>query len=367
MVVFMCFCMKNGKKTTEKDKRRIVGEKEMTGFVIEEFIRLLGGAALFLSGLNAIGGCMEKSAGKRTEKLLSSCSRSRFAGFLTGTAAAALCQSSAAAETALVGFVAAGVLTFESALPAVMGANVGTTVTAQIVSLAGGTADVGLFGSVLAFYGLIARFIKGRLRVSGEAAYGLGTMFVGAEILKGSAEAFRALPAFRSFFLCGNSLLLFFNGILATAVLQSSSAVTGVLVLFAQSGSVGFSQAVCFLLGSNVGTCFPVVLLSLSGEAAPRRVAWFNLVFNLIGAVAVLPFPLFFGRETEALFFTFASSLPRAIADFHTLFNLFFSLLALPFVRPLARLTEKLVKDGDAGKGKRGKKRSFRQIFTIKN
>lgn len=328
--------------------------------IITQLLLSLGGVTLFLFGLKLISENMEKFAGNKVKTLLKTFTKNDCYGVLTGAVTTAVLQSSVATNVITVGFVSGGVLSFRSALSIVMGANIGTTVTAQLVALSGSSFNVTAIGALVAFIGFIFTFLKSeRLNDLGLVMLGFGLLFFGLETVSSCVSYFKNFLWFRNIFLVKNHFVLLLNGILITALVQSSSAVTSVIIVLATNGLIGFENAMFLVLGSNIGTCFSVVIASLTKSADAQKTAIFNLAFNLIGALILfLPLSLF----STKVAFTFGAlfgGIERQIANFHTLFNTFVTLTLMPFLTPLSRFISFIVT-------KNGKNKVFKSVKTLK-
>lgn len=314
-------------------------------YVIQHLFLALGGITLFLLGLKLMSENMERLAGAKMQKVLTAFTKNRFSCVLTGAVSTALLQSSIATNVILVGFVSSGMITFYSAAAAIMGTNIGTTITAQLVSLSGSEVfDITAFGSVIAFIGFLVSFLKSEKAESvGMVMAGFGMLFFGIDVIENSVIFFKNYQGFRNIFLVNNDLVLLLNGLVITAVVQSSSAVTSVMIILASNGLIGFESSMFLILGANIGTCFSVILASLEKSLDARRAAVFNLAFNVFGTLILfLPLHFFKGAISNA-FMAFSGSIEREIANFHTLFNLTVTLVLLPLLKPFTRLIEILV------------------------
>lgn len=318
-------------------------------FMLQNFALLLGGMTVFLYGLKLISGGVQELARGRMSHLLRRAVSSRPRGFLVGGVLTALIQSSTATDIMLVGLVEAGAVSFLGAMPVVMGANVGTTVTAQLVSLSGAELfNVTALASVLAFAGLVLMRARGGGRKLSPVLLGFGMIFIGLEIMNATIFAFSRYALFRAAFTVKNPLILILNGFLITGLVQSSSAVSSIIILLAGNGVIGFESSAYLLLGANIGAGLAVIIISSTMSAEAKRVAVFNVLFNVLGAVAVCLLLLLFGGWISAFFAR--EAIGRSVANFHTAFNLFTALLCWPLMRPLAKLTEKLCRDKSAQK-----------------
>ena len=307
----------------------------------------IGGITLFLLGLKFMSESMENIAGKKMQSLIKGLTVNRVSGVVTGTITTAVIQSSIATNIILVGFTSSGIMTFFEASSVIMGANIGTTVTAQLVSLSGKQVfDITAFGSIIAFLGFIMAFIKNKnVKAIGNVMVGFGMIFIGLDIVSGSVNYFKNYQEFRNIFLVKSDILLLINGIIITGIVQSSSAVTSIIIILASNGLLDFSSAMFLILGANIGTCFSVILASLGKPVEAKRTAVFNLAFNVIGTlIFFLPLSLFKTQIVE-FFGVFSNGVEREIANFHTLFNLLVTVILLPVLKPFTSLIEKLVTD----------------------
>lgn len=317
-------------------------------FIFQRILLAVGGVTLFMVGLKFMSENMEQVAGVKMQSIMKKMTKNRLVGVSCGAVCTALIQSSIATNIILVGFVSSGIMTFLEASSMIMGANIGTTVTAQLVSLSGKEAfDITAFGSLIAFLGFILSFFKKpkNLQNIGNIMVGFGMLFFGLDILSQSVAFFKNFEAFRNIFLVKNDLLLILNGIAITAIIQSSSAVTGVMIVLASNELLTFESSMFLILGANIGTCFSVIVASMNKSVDARRAAVFNLAFNIFGA-AILFFPLvFFKTQISNFFLSFSGSIERQIANFHTLFNLAVTLILLPILKPFTDIITRIVKD----------------------
>ena len=315
------------------------------------FLKLLtafGGIALFIFGLKLIGGTTEVLALKKPKRVIQRIVKTRTGAFLTGVTVSGLSQSSAVVNLLAVEFVEKKIIPLATSFAIIMGANVGTTMTAQLVSLSGiGGNAIGAIASII---GLLIGFSKNSsLKVIGNSIAGLGVLFAGLSALSTSVTALSEFEAFNRLFLIENPLVLYLNGLMLTSLVQSSSAITGVMVMLANVGLISFQSSVYLTLGSNVGSCFIVVFLSLNKSKDARRSAFFNLLFNFLGSIIFFPIFYIFEKDLAYLFLN-ANSVGRAIANFHTVFNLICSLLFLPFVNTFEKVAYKVLKQKRKGK-----------------
>ena len=314
-------------------------------YALRYFLLALGGISFFLLGLKFMSENMEKLAGLKMQKVLKTFTKNKYSAVLTGAVSTALLQSSIATNVITVGFVSSGILSFYSGACIVMGANVGTTMTAQLVSLSGSELfDITALGSLISFIGFTLMFLKSqKLEYLGGVMVGFGMLFFGLDVISYSVSYFKNFQAFRNIFLVENDLLLFLNGIIITAIIQSSSAVTSIMIVLASNGLLSFENSMFLILGANVGSCFSVILASLNKPIEARRVAYFNLFFNVLGSLLLfLPLTIF-KYEIGDWFLQISKTIEREIANFHTLFNVLVTMILLPFIKPFTRFIEKVI------------------------
>lgn len=313
--------------------------------MISQVLALFGGVAIFIYGLTGISRATESVAESDGLRSVTSKIRSPILAFLLGILVAGVTQSSVAVSVITVSLVECGLTSFYLSAAIIMGANVGTTATAQLISLTGLEGCV--IGSLSAIIGLLLSFSKNpRNKTVGDALMGLGFLFAGLSSMTTAISGLRGYRWFTRIFTIKSPVILFLNGVLLTAVMQSSSAVTGISVILAKLNAVTFTSSAFLTLGSNVGSCFAVVVTSLNKNTEARRAAFFNLFFNLLGAVLFFPVLYFFGDWITALFLSGVKDLSRAIANFHTVFNLLCSLIFLPVLKPLTKLLSVIISDG---------------------
>lgn len=328
----------------------------MGNTVISNIFFMLGGTAVMLFGMRVMGSNLELIAGNNMKKMLGRMTNNRLAGVGVGTTVTAIINSSAATTVMLVGFVNVGLMTLSQAASVIMGANIGTTITAQILSLSGtDSVDVAAIAAFIACAGLIlALFVKNeKTNKIGYIMLGFGMIFIGLKILSKSVDEIiwydkptKILkPQFEKLFQGEHfPLLLVLLGIVFTALIQSSSAVTGILVALA--GALKFETAVFIILGSNIGTCVTAMISSIGTSTNAKRTAMLHLLFNLFGCLICLA-PLWILGDEFSAFMVFLSGnlAERQIANFHTLFNILTTIILLPFVNLLVKLTEKIIPD----------------------
>ena len=313
-----------------------------------QFLNLIGGLSLFLFGMNLMGQALERRAGSGMRTLLSRMTTGKAAGFLTGCGVTAVIQSSSATTVMVVGFVNSGLMTLRQAIHVIMGANVGTTVTAWVLSLGGISGDsivVQLlkptsFTPVMALIGVVLLLFSksSKKKDSGTILLGFAVLMFGMDAMTGAVSGLAEVPAFRELFLMfRNPLLGLLAGAVLTGIIQSSSASVGILQALAATGQVPFSAAIPIIMGQNIGTCVTALLSSVGANRNARRAAFVHLSFNIIGStVLLIVFSLVQGLFHPAIFAGPADQFNIAIA--HTAFNL----LCVAMLTPASQLLEKL-------------------------
>ena len=322
---------------------------------IFDILTLIGGLCLFLFGMNIMGDALERRAGASLRTLLSKLTTNRIVGFLTGLAVTAVIQSSSATTVMVVGFVNSGLLTLGQAINVIMGANVGTTVTAWILSLSGiesGNVFVRLlkpssFTPVLALVGIVYyMFLKdSKKKDTGMILLGFATLMFGMETMSGAVSGLKSVPEFQQLFLLfTNPVLGVIAGAVLTAIIQSSSASVGILQALSSTGSVSYAAAIPIIMGQNIGTCVTAMLSSVGTTKNAKRAAVVHLMFNIIGtAVCLVLFMLVSSLFSPAILGESATHLGIAVC--HTVFNVICTALMLPSGSLLEKLVCKIVPD----------------------
>ena len=321
-------------------------------------LALLAGSGVFMAGMNMLSSNLEKIAGNKMKSLLGKISNNRFAGVGIGASVTAIIQSSAATTVMAIGFVNAGVMTLMQATAIIMGANIGTTVTGLLVSLS--SFNISLYFSVFTFIGIMMMFIKNdKVKIIGGILAGLGLLFVGLDLM---SNAFND-PAIKEFFIeiftsINFPLLLILCGIVFTALLQSSSAATGLVIVMVGNGAIDVSSALFIILGSNIGTCVTAIIASIGTTTNAKRTAFIHLAFNVIGTIIFTIFIwIFTPYIVSFLGIIFPNNGEMQIALFHIIFNVTTTLLLLPFIKWLVRLAELVIRE---------KKKESAPAFTLK-
>lgn len=322
---------------------------------IFDILTAIGGLSLFLFGMNVMGQALERRAGDRFKTLLGKFTTGKLKGILTGLGVTAVIQSSSAVTVMVVGFVNSGLMTLKQAVNVIMGANVGTTVTAWVLSLAGidgGNIFVQLlkpssFTPVLAFMGIILyMFCKsGKKKDSGLILLGFATLMFGMETMTGSVSALGEMPEFQSLFtLFKNPVLGVLAGAVLTAIIQSSSASVGILQALASTGKVSYGAALPIIMGQNIGTCVTAVISSVGANKNAKRAAAVHLLFNVIGTAVCLTVFITIKSLISLPILEQSASL-YGIAVCHSLFNIICTFIMLPMSGLLEKIVTKIVPD----------------------
>ena len=326
-------------------------------------LTMIGGLCLFLFGMNLMGQALERRAGGKLRSLLDKMTGSVFAGFLTGLGITAIIQSSSATTVMVVGFVNSGLMTLRQAINVIMGANVGTTVTAWLLSLGGidsGNFWIKLlkpssFTPVLALIGIIYyMFCKdNKKKDTGMILLGFATLMFGMETMSGAVAGLKDVPAFTNLFVAfQNPLLGVLAGALLTAIIQSSSASVGILQALAVTGSVSYAAAIPIIMGQNIGTTVTAMLSSIGTNKNARRAAVVHLLFNVIGVVVLLTV-FCIVRAAFAPALLDESATMAGIAITHSVFNVLCTAMLLPAGGLLEKLACRIVPDDSQTQGEK--------------
>lgn len=310
-------------------------------------LALLIGCGVFINGMNMLSDGLEKTTGRGLKKLLGKISNNRFAGVGIGAAVTALIQSSSATSVMTIGFVNAGVMSLSQATAIIMGANVGTTITGILVSLS--SLNINIYFSLLTFIGVILMFIKkDNIKNIGAILCGFGLLFVGLDLMGNTFKNnIEVVNFFENIFSSINfPLLLIFVGIIFTALIQSSSAATGVIITMVGAGALSVGDGLFIILGSNIGTCITALLASIGTNTNAKRTAFIHLSFNLIGTVIFTIILWIFNVQIVNLLNTLLpGNTQMQIAWFHVIFNLTTTLLLIPFINHLVKLAQFAIKE----------------------
>ncbi len=308
-------------------------------------IGLLGGLGLFLYGMTIMGDGLQKSAGDKMKRIIEVLTNNRIMGVLVGALVTMIIQSSSATTVMVVGFVNAGIMTLTQAVGIIMGANIGTTVTAQIASL-----NLDAIAPIAVGIGVgIWLFTKNkRIKSIAEVILGFGILFIGMNFMKNAVEPLNEYSGFRELLLTFgsgtfiDSFMGIFTGFLITAIIQSSSATTGVLIALASGGLLPIEAALPIVFGTNIGTCVTAMISSIGANRTAKRAAFIHFIFNVIGTIL---FMIFFKNLTIYLVKMLSpNDAARQLANAHTFFNLLNTIILLPFANFLVLLSTKAIK-----------------------
>jgi len=324
---------------------------------IFSILNLIGGLSLFLFGMSLMGQALERRAGNRLKVLLGKLTTNRITGLTTGLGVTAVIQSSSATTVMVVGFVNSGLMTLRQAINVIMGANVGTTVTAWILSLSGISSDnvfvkllkPSSFTPILALIGIILYMFtkESKKRDTGMILLGFATLMFGMEAMSGAVSGLRDLPEFQNMFVAfTNPVLGVLAGAILTAIIQSSSASVGILQALASTGAVTYGAAIPIIMGQNIGTCITAIISAVGANKNAKRAALVHLSFNVIGTVVWLSiFCIVKAVAVPAILGESASLM--GIAACHSAFNILCTLLMLPLAGMLEKMVKKMIPDNE--------------------
>ncbi|MCD8372888.1 MAG: Na/Pi cotransporter family protein [Clostridia bacterium] len=329
----------------------------------ESVILLLVGIGVFLLGFKFLGDNIQKLSAAKMRNLFNKAVSNRFAGVGVGALATAVFQSSAVTTVMVVGFVNAGVMTLTQAAAVIMGANIGTTITGWLVWLEG--FNVMLYAMLLTIIGMVITMIskKNKFHTAGIMVASLGLVFVGLEIMSGAMSGFAESEAIKDALeSIKNPVLLLLLGAGITAIMQSSSAVTSILIVMAGQGLIigGSGNGILFVvMGTNIGSCITSIISSFGANTNAKRACLYHLLFNVIGTLILFPFMVIFDGFYETLYGWFGGNDQTCIAFFHTTFNIVCTALYLPFIKYLVKLCEIIIPD----RKKKSKKSNVNEGF----
>ena len=327
-------------------------------FNVLSVVQLVGGLALFIYGMTTMGKGLERAAGSKLEKTLEKMTGNLFSALLMGLVVTMVIQSSSATTVMVVGFVNAGIMTLRQSVGVILGANIGTTITAQILRLdSGGVTDnivmqmlkPSNLAYVVVLVGVIIMMLakKRRTRDIADIFTGFGILFIGMSVMEGSVAPLADLPQFAELFAAiSNPVLGVLVGTGVTAIIQSSSASVGILQALSTTGAITWSAAIPIILGQNIGTCITAFLSSLGGSKNARRTAMVHFYFNLIGSIVFIV-GIYAIQYTIGFPFWDAPIDKGGIANFHTFFNVTNTILFLPFTGLLVKLATWSVPSGE--------------------
>lgn len=309
---------------------------------------LFGGLAIFLFGMEQMSEALKLVAGERMKMILQKLSSNRVAGVATGAVATAVVQSSSVTTVLVVGFITAGLMTLPQALGVILGANIGTTITAQIIAF-----KVTKFALLMIAAGFGVFFLarKQQIKQWGMLLLGLGLVFYGMSVMGDAMKPLRSFQPFLDLMISmENPLTGILVAALFTGLVQSSSATTGIVIVMATEGLVSLEAGIALALGANIGTCVTAALAAIGKPREAVRAAAAHLVFNIVGVLLVAPFVPQFAELVASLPAEAAANgsfVPREIANAHTVFNVGMTLVFLPFLGPLARALKRFIPDAE--------------------
>lgn len=311
---------------------------------------LLGGLALFLYGMDKMSNALKSAAGSRLKTLLAKLTTNRVAGVLTGAGITATIQSSSVTTVLLIGFISAGLMSLAQATGVIMGANIGTTVTAQIVAF-----KITKAAYVMVAAGFLTQFIAkaDQTKHYGNMLFGLGLIFLGMNVMSDAMSPLRDYqPFIDAMATMDNPLLAILLAALFTALVQSSSATTGIVIVLAGQGFISLESGIALAMGANIGTCVTALLASIGKSREAKQTASIHILFNIIGVMIWLPLISLLSDWSVALSPAYpqltgvdrlGAELPRQIANANTLFNVVNTLVMLPFAGGFVWLAKKIV------------------------
>ena len=349
----------------EQPQYRAVSLKVMSFNLWNIIVSVLGGLALFMLGMTMMSDGLNNIAGEKMKSILSFCTSNRVVAMIAGAGITAVIQSSSATTVMIIGFVNAGLMTLAQSIGVIFGANIGTTITAQIIAF-----NIGALALPAIIIGLVMRFIKrGKVPEAGLTVLGFGLLFFGMNMMSAELKTLSGFPSFLKFFQLldcapingvmpyGNLMGTILIGMVATLIMQSSSATTGIVVVLGAGGLIDLYTAVALILGANIGTTVTAQLAAIPANRPARQAALAHTLFNLFGVMLVvgsfwIPWkdsgiPVFFylvNAMTEGnAFAPIPENMARHIANAHTVFNLATAVILLPFAGLLAAICEKLM------------------------
>lgn len=307
---------------------------------------LIGGLGLFLYGMTLMSDSLEKAAGAKLRGILELFTKNRYVGIIVGVVFTAIIQSSSAATVMVVSFVNAGLMTLYQAIGVIYGANIGTTVTSQLVSF-----NLSQYAPVFIMAGVLMLMIfkNPTVKKAGEVVIGFGILFLGISTMSSSMGALKELPAIQNLFMSlDNRFFALLLGLMITAIVQSSSVTVSIVLLLAQQGLLPLKICFFIILGCNIGACMSAMLASLSGKKNAKRAALIHLLFNIIGSIIMAVILLIGSNWIEALIMHISGgNLGRCVANTHTIFKVFQVIILMPFMSWIVKLTYLIVPGED--------------------
>ncbi len=331
---------------------------------VTQIMGLLGGLALFLYGMQMMSTGLESAAGNKMKTILEKLTANRFVGVLVGALITAIIQSSSATTVMVVGFVNAGMMSLNQAIWIIMGANIGTTITGQLIAL-----DVGALAPIIAFIGVaMIVFLKNeKVKHIGEIMAGLGVLFIGMDMMGSAMKPLAEMDGFVNLLTkFENPVLGILAGAVFTALVQSSSASIGILQALAMSGAIGLKGAAFVLFGQNIGTCITAFLASLGTSRNAKRTTVIHIMFNVCGTIIFTILCLVTPIISLVEGFT-PSNVPAQIANMHTIFNVVTTILLLPVGTYLGKLATMILKEKEGDDSEEMRTKYLLEISHINN
>ena len=320
--------------------------------ILTAILILLAGCGVFIAGMNMLGDGLEKSAGGGMKRLLGKISGNRFSGVGIGAAVTAIIQSSSATSVMVIGFVNAGIMTLFQATSIIMGASIGTTITGVIVAFSSLKIVKQVVAS-FAFVGVVLTFFKkDKIKQIGGILCGFGLIFVGLDVMGSAFDNYPQInEMFSGIFKTVNfPLLLILCGAIFTALIQSSSAATGIFIIMVGQGALGLENALYLVLGANIGTCVTGMLACIGTNVNAKRTALIHVVFKVIGTIFFTTLIWIFQDFIVGFLQGMIPNNPQMqLAWFHVIFNVTTTLLLLPFIKQLIKISEFFIKDKTKG------------------
>ena len=310
-------------------------------------IFLFLGVTVFIVGMNLMSGGLKKATGKSLKKIFKKTQNSPFACLGIGSGVTALIQSSAATCVLAVGFINAGVMTLYQGVNIMLGSFIGTTVTGILVSLS--SFSIGLYLALIAFVGIVMMFFKKeKVKNFGEVLTGFGLVFLGLDLLKSAFSQADINSATQQLFSSVSfPLLLLLIGIVLTALVQSSSAVTGIAIVMVTSGAIPFSSAIYLALGATIGTCVTTLIATIGGTVNAKRSGFISLVIKVVAALIAIAIIWPLSTPISNFFSNSFGSSGLGLAMFTLLYSVIFFVASMPLVKPLIKVSERVIKDKD--------------------
>lgn len=317
--------------------------------IFNMIIELVGGLGLFLYGMKIMGDGLENAAGEKLKVILEKVTSNRFLGVVIGALVTAVIQSSSATTVMVVSFVNTGLMNLMQAVGVIMGANIGTTITAQMVSL-----DLSRIAPLFIGVGVVVTMVakKKKTKELGYIALGFGILFLGMNMMSSSMEPLSKSDTFKNVItvIGDNRLIGVVCGLAMTAIVQSSSATTGILVALATTNSISINVALPIILGCNIGTCVTALLASIGSNRTAKKAAMLHLLFNIVGVIIFLPFVTLLGDFVKHID---PSNVARQVANAHTIFNIIVTIILFPLAKFMVKLVNKIL-PGDGTLEKEG-------------